>query len=507
MESSNPNEDDSNKDNTNIQLKLAKIKLQQTDKDILLKQTQIQLEEIRNKRIENQIRLREIDASQFKRPQVVQGRRQSRKRSRYLRTEWPTTRRKTDNKGFSSSTNQSTTSINSQSTATSSTSSQFTSTISTRNKSTATTAQSMLSSSEHKQGGIKDNNGKFYWQEMAGNLDKFDIQSLLNRSDCSLNDDYYNDNIEECIKIYLEDITKCIKNHYGNFVLFHEISEKILQIGFDNLMSTLLTKFNNFTSLKYLNTCNKHFLDGDSPDCSFVYKNVSIHDDSIKKVLLNFLVCFGELKVPKKGDIKEKIIGQIGRYLENLNFMQGSTRCYAFLYDFYTITFFYCDKISDKDDLIYYQSERLQLIEFEDEKRSNFDAIKIGEISKEIYFNKQNWKIFIKFLTMKWQFYEYNVLNIRPDDDLLGQDYEITERLGSGATSIVYLLKVQEEKKENKNLLLDYVMKISRKTTYSTNFKHEMKIIKELEKIQTVDSPHVPYIAQKFSRGKICLTI
>ncbi|CAF3467362.1 unnamed protein product, partial [Rotaria sp. Silwood2] len=126
--------------------------------------------------------------------------------------------------------------------------------------------------------------------------------------------------------------------------------------------------------------------------------------------------------------------------------MQGCRRCYAFLYDFHTITFFYCDKISDKDDLQYYQSETLQLIEFEHKERSNLDAIKMDEVSKEIiYFNKENWKIFIKFLTMKWQFYQCNILNISPDDDLFGQDYEIKERLGSGATSIVYLLKVKEE--------------------------------------------------------------
>ncbi|CAF4657161.1 unnamed protein product, partial [Rotaria sp. Silwood2] len=471
MESSNPNEDDSNKENTNIQVILAKIKLKQTELRIIQEeiekgkiqlqlneqeiekgkiQLQLNEEEIekekrklqveleRNKRLENATRLTENKDLDFKVLQVVQGTGQGRRRPRSVSTKSTTKRRKTDNKGFSSSTNQSTTSINSQSATTSLTNSQSTSTISTCNQSTATSAQSRRSSSEYELCDIKDN-GDYYWKKMYKNLHTFKIESLLTDDVCLLNNDSYNDNIEECIKIYLQDIKQCIINRYENFVSFDQMSENILQQAVNNLMSELLKKFNNLTSLQYLNTSKKKYLGGNSPDCSFIYKNVSIHDKSITKVLVHFLVCFGELKLPIMGDIHVTMIGQIGRYFENLNIMQGCRICYAFLYDFHTITFFYCDKISDKDDLQYYQSETLQLIEFEHKERSNLDAITMDEVSKEIiYFNKENWKIFIKFLTMKWQFYQCNILNISPDDDLFGQDYEIKERLGSGATSIVY---------------------------------------------------------------------
>ncbi|CAF3281305.1 unnamed protein product [Rotaria sp. Silwood2] len=335
MESSNPNEDDSNKENTNIQVILAKIKLKQTELRIIQEEIEkgkiqlqlneqeiekgkiqlqfneqeiekekrkLQVELERNKRLENATRLTENKDLDFKVLQVVQGTGQGRRRPRSVSTKSTTKRRKTDNKGFSSSTNQSTTSINSQSATTSLTNSQSTSTISTCNQSTATSAQSRRSSSEYELCDIKDN-GDYYWKKMYKNLHTFKIESLLTDDVCLLNNDSYNDNIEECIKIYLQDIKQCIINRYENFVSFDQMSENILQQAVNNLMSELLKKFNNLTSLQYLNTSKKKYLGGNSPDCSFIYKNVSIHDKSITKVLVHFLVCFGELKLPIMGDI------------------------------------------------------------------------------------------------------------------------------------------------------------------------------------------------------------
>ncbi|CAF1187612.1 unnamed protein product [Rotaria sordida] len=239
---------------------------------------------------------------------------------------------------------------------------------------------------------------------MANNISEFKIHSLLNDNLCLLNDDDYNDNIELCIKNYLEDI----QNSLDNFQSFDTMLEITLQTAFDNFMFTLLTSFKNYTVLQYLNTSNKHYLDG----------------------VIKFSYLFWELKSSTNGNVKTAMIGQIGRYLYMLNKTQGWRKIYAFLYDFHTITFFYCEKMLDKDDLQYYQSETLKLIEDNPVKRSNFDVIKIGKESKEIYFSKENWKIFIKFLTMDWKFYDYKMLNISPSDYLLGDSYEITDRLG-----------------------------------------------------------------------------
>ncbi|CAF4039670.1 unnamed protein product, partial [Rotaria sp. Silwood1] len=61
---------------------------------------------------------------------------------------------------------------------------------------------------------------------------------------------------------------------------------------------------------------------------------------------------------------------------------------------------------------------------------------KTTKSSKKLRFNKDTWKIFIKFLTMNNEFYEYTTLDIDAHDDLLDDRYTIRTRLGNGFTSV-----------------------------------------------------------------------
>ncbi|CAF2064818.1 unnamed protein product [Rotaria magnacalcarata] len=286
------------------------------------------------------------------------------------------------------------------------------------------------------------------------------------------------------IDIDLEDI----QNPSNKFQSFDTVSEITLQTAFDNFMLTLLTSFKNNTALRYL--------DGFSADCTYIFKNGSIESMSVARVLENFVICFGELKSSTNGNIKTAAIGQIGRYLYMLNKTRDRRKICAFLYDFHTITFFYCEKMLNKNDLRYYQSETLKLIEDNHVKQSNFDIITIGKESREINFSKENWTMFIEFLTMNWQFYDYKMLNISPSYNLLGNSYEIAHRLGTGATSFVYLLKEKQKKRNDKSKFC--VMKILRNNKLSLTFQGEMEIIKQLRE-EYLNSSVFPNILDSFS--------
>ncbi|CAF5154749.1 unnamed protein product [Rotaria sp. Silwood1] len=63
------------------------------------------------------------------------------------------------------------------------------------------------------------------------------------------------------------------------------------------------------------------------------------------------------------------------------------------------------------------------------------------ENARKLDVNKDTWKIFTNFLTMNTNFYQYTRLNIDPHDDLLGDRYMITKKLGFVISSMVYLLE------------------------------------------------------------------
>jgi len=94
--------------------------------------------------------------------------------------------------------------------------------------------------------------------------------------------------------------------------------------------------------------------------------------------------------------------------------------------------------------------------------------------------------MFIQFLTMGEQFYEYTRLYIKCKDDLYNDKFYIKSRLGAGATSIVYSLINKDNNRSNGPIL-----KICTDAKYSKYFQNEvniLNILKESDKSQAKDN-------------------
>ncbi|CAF1500736.1 unnamed protein product, partial [Rotaria sp. Silwood1] len=99
---------------------------------------------------------------------------------------------------------------------------------------------------------------------------------------------------------------------------------------------------------------------------------------------------------------------------------------------------------------------------------------KTTKSSKKLRFNKDTWKIFIKFLTMNNEFYEYTTLDIDAHDNLLDDRYTIRTRLGNA--------------------------KISKKCSYSKFFLNEYKIAQQLKEFIDLNESNkffqdIPYLS------------
>ncbi|CAF0900632.1 unnamed protein product [Rotaria sordida] len=126
---------------------------------------------------------------------------------------------------------------------------------------------------------------------------------------------------------------------------------------------------------------------------------------------------------------------------------------------------------------------------------NNRQKITTNEKSKKkFHYCEDTWKIFTKFLIMNMNFYRYETLNIDPCDNQLNK-YLITNRLGYGLTSKVYLLNDKENNNENQqtnnnnkrkqenntNDIKSHVIKISKNNGYSSEFLNELMITKKLK--------------------------
>ncbi|CAF4850055.1 unnamed protein product, partial [Rotaria sp. Silwood2] len=164
----------------------------------------------------------------------------------------------------------------------------------------------------------------------------------------------------------------------------------------------------------------------------------------------------------KKSDVSsEASIGQLLHYLHLLSVIQN--REWKESYNFY--------KSQDLDMFNEYSKESL-----------SSDMMITNEEWKNKHLNEVTWKIFINFLTMNDEFYEYTTLNINPSDNLFQDKYNIRKKLGNGLTSMVYLLV----KNDNNSLNDDIdqcVIKISKSSLYSEYFVNEVTITKELKKL------------------------
>ncbi|CAF4662608.1 unnamed protein product, partial [Rotaria sp. Silwood2] len=77
------------------------------------------------------------------------------------------------------------------------------------------------------------------------------------------------------------------------------------------------------------------------------------------------------------------------------------------------------------------------------------------------------------------------MLNIDPCDNLLDNKYEIIEKLGDGLTSMVYLLRNDENISLNDDKKL-HVIKISKSSLFEEHFLNEITITNELKQLNDV---------------------
>ncbi|CAF4990525.1 unnamed protein product [Rotaria sp. Silwood1] len=220
--------------------------------------------------------------------------------------------------------------------------------------------------------------------------------------------------------------------------------EAEIQNAFDELIVSLLSILKKDTSLKYLRTCKKPYLEERAPDCTFIYKNVNIDIDEQCECLQDVAVCLGEVKSSSTSITDTVSIGQLLLYLTILLRNQTRERIYGFLINIQYIRFYYVEKKPYSNLYDFYQSKSFKLFNDLSETSSSSSSSSVNmkttsEQSKTSYINDHTWKIFLKFLTMKTEFYQYTALNINPNDYLYDDKYKIQRKLGDGLTSMVYL--------------------------------------------------------------------
>ncbi|CAF3248316.1 unnamed protein product [Rotaria sp. Silwood2] len=305
---------------------------------------------------------------------------------------------------------------------------------------------------------------------------------------------YFNDNILN----YIE--------HYSNqFSSYPKLNEEEIQKGFDQLIVNLLNTLNNSTSLKYLNTSFSYYLkDKFNPHCTFIHKNININIDQEKPCLEDFVVCLGNLISPYVSLSVNSMIEEILLYLKIILEVQHRETIYGFLSNYTHIKFFYVKNKSNSDSYETFQSQELEMFTYLSESLLSIEkSTTTTEYTRKLGVNKDTWKIFTNFLTMNINFYQYTRLNIDPNDDLLGDRYMIIKKLGIGLTSMVYLLK----KNENNHSVEDsphHVMKILKESEYSECFLQEVKMTKKLKEFNDLNKFHLFFqdILYPLSSGK-----
>ncbi|CAF1617396.1 unnamed protein product [Rotaria magnacalcarata] len=301
------------------------------------------------------------------------------------------------------------------------------------------------------------------------NICPFDINFMLQENN------HFNESIENCIKDYMGNALSCVKkieNEYQN--------------EFDQLMLKLLRILHERTSLLYLNTQNKKYLEGKSPDCTFIFNDINVNIKKEDNYLQDFVVIIGDVKEPTKSIDDTQARNEILTYLQLLLNKQRRNKIYGFLTNIKCIKFFYVQKNSNFCLYDYFESPTLNTFDYLFDVTPSMHILTtntsiIGQ-SKNISLNKETWIIFTKFLIMQKDFYEYTTLNISYIDILLPNRYSIEKKLGKGSTSNVYLL----EKTESNTCIDDpehCVIKICRQNEYSLLYLNEMKMINELKRL------------------------
>ncbi|CAF3709993.1 unnamed protein product [Rotaria socialis] len=330
------------------------------------------------------------------------------------------------------------------------------------------------SSSNKKRRNVFTSHDYFYNINVPDDLQSFNINEVLE------DNNYLNDNILNCIENY--------SNQFSTYPIFNK---EAMQNGFDQLLANLLNTSNNSTTLKYLNTSALYYLENKfNPNCTFTYKNINIDIDHEEPCLQDFVVCLGNLIPPHVSLSEDSMIEGILQYLTMILAGQRREKIYGFLSNYTHIKFFYLKRKSDSERCGFFQSQELEMFTYSSETLSSIDASTTTENRRKLGVNKDTWKTFINFLTMNTDFYQYKGLKIDPNDDLLGDRYMITKKIGFGTSSMVYLLEKNEDN-HSVDDLPHYVMKILKETKYSKCFLNEVKMAKKLKRFNDLNKFHL----------------
>ncbi|CAF4116814.1 unnamed protein product, partial [Rotaria sp. Silwood2] len=316
---------------------------------------------------------------------------------------------------------------------------------------------------------ILTSHSEFYKLYVSGRLHEFDINKVL-----------YNNN-----NYYLnEKAIGFIRDYFNTVLSLVNVNEENIQLLFQALIWNLLNELSDYPVLKYLDTHSSSCIDGRfRPDFCFLYKNVNINSIAERLCLEDFIICVGEYK--KSDRLIIDSIGQIFHYLHMLLVKQNRKKIYGFLINNKQIIFFYVEQGDKTNSFEYYQSQTLEMFINYSETLSSVDMSITNEEWRKKYLNEVTWNIFTNFLTMKKNFFEYNMLNIDPCDNLLDNKYEIIEKLGDGLTSMVYLLRNDENISLNDDKKL-HVIKISKSSLFEEHFLNEITITNELKQLNDV---------------------
>jgi hypothetical protein len=254
-------------------------------------------------------------------------------------------------------------------------------------------------------------------------------------------------------------------------------------------MNNVFDEIAHLTSLKYLNTSHCCYLKGKAPAYGFLFKNINMIKENQINILTDFIVCAGEVKTTDIDITKSHVVGQLSRYLYYVLIEQKRDKIYGFLTNAQQIKFYCLEKVEGLDLCDYYESKSFQFFTAAFPETSSSSSLSrdvrqtANEQSEEICWNTHTLKIFMKFLTMNWQFYGSSILNISPYDDLNQDEFNIGSKSGSGLTSTVYALNQNTNVNNDTNCR---AIKISKRNEYSDYFKNEVQILEQLK--QSKDS-------------------
>lgn len=311
-----------------------------------------------------------------------------------------------------------------------------------------------------------------------------------------------------CENAFQDDMMEIFKKRFGSCQFKgNNITEQEVQITIDNSINELFHQYYNSTSLKYLNTSRHKYISNRAPDCTFIYKNIniSINQYGECECLQDFVTCIGEIKSPSVSLDNSSANGQLCSYLIDLLRTQKRKKIYGFLTNLKYIRF-YCVEKSDGYRYIFKQSKALKMVVIrsnclnDNQSKSSHDNQSNSSNdnqskslndnqnkSTQMIIIEDTIKIFIKFLTMKPEFYGYNALKIDPDEKLYNDDFNIQIKLGSGATSAVYQLDHEDNETPGK-YKKSHVIKISKRYTSNETFLNEINILQELKQLTDINN-------------------